>query len=287
MSSAKRILIVLAACQILWLPTASAQAPRQTTPASRADAVAKLSKQLRWNDEPSHQRYLAARDQVTQQLLGEIDGFISDNFQPSTATAAQVKTGLDSLLGYKAGDVMRDVSFSVGLPRGRFLIAGIELWRGGGNFAEDAVSFRAYRRSGDKFALVAHTEDLHSSDAENPYLYCFYGEALPNAPAVGEFWFMASADVNDQAPPMVAIRLLAFDGEKFRAVWAPRDVMAVSVVTEGAESAVQFTSGGFTVNKLSDPTGMAAHSPTVVIHEQYTLAADGPHMVREWKTPRQ
>ena len=282
MSSAKRILTVLAACLILWLPTASAQAPQQTTPASHADAVAKLSKQLRWHGEAEIEKYEQTKDETTKALLGKIDGFISDSFAPSTATADQVKAGLDSLLGYKTGDVMRDVSFSVSLTRGRFLIAGIELWRGGGNFAEDAVSFRAYQRSGDKFALVAHTEDLHSSDAENPYLYCFYSEALPNPPAVGEFWFMASAGVNDQAPPMVAIRLFAFDGEKFRTVWVSKNVMAA-----GPDSAVQLTSSGFTVNKLFDPTGGAPHSPTVVIHEQYTLAADGPHLVGEWKTKRQ
>ena len=274
MSSAKRILTVLAACQILWLPTANAQAPQQTTPASHADAVARLSKQLRWHSEAESKQYDAVRDQVTQQVLGEIDGFISDNFHPGTATADQVKAGLDGLLGYKLGGVIYNVAFLANLPSGKFLIAGIELWRGGRAIADDAVSIRAYKETGNKFVLAASTDPLSG-------VVSLCVKVLPDPPVPGELWLMALADRPALAPPTVVMRLYAFDGEKFRTVWSPEDI-----VTEGAESAVQLTSGGFTVNKLFDPTGGAPHSPSVVIHEQYTLAADGPHMVKEWKAPR-
>ena len=74
------------------------------------------------------------------------------------------------------------------------------------------------------------------------------------------------------------MRLFAFNGEKFRTVWLPKDIMC-----EGPKSAVQFTAGGFIMNTLFDPTGMAAHSPTVVIHTEYTLSSDGPHEVAKWQ----
>jgi hypothetical protein len=254
-----------------------AQAQQRAT-VSHAAAVAKLSKQLLWHDEATQKQYLAVRDQVTQQTLHEIDSFISDSYQPATATADAVKAGLDGLLGYKSRDALKNVSFLVNLPGGRFLITGIELRRGGGNFAEDAISFRAYGQSGGKFVLVAHIEDFHSSDAGNPFVYSFYCEPLPAPPVIGEFWFLALAAANIQAPPMIAMRLYAFDGEKFRAVWSPQDIMC-----EGPKSAVRFTSSGFVVNTLFDPTGMAPHSPTVAVHTQYTLSSDGPHEVAKWK----
>ena len=48
------------------------------------------------------------------------------------------------------------------------------------------------------------------------------------------------------------MRLFAFDGEKFRTVWSPADIIA-----EGAEEAVELTPNGFRFNKLFDPTGRA------------------------------
>ncbi len=284
MRSAKPSLVVITACCELCLIAATTQAQQGAAAKRHAAVVAKLSKQLRWNDEPSHQRYLAARNQATQQLLSEIDGFISDNFQPGTATADQVKAGLDILLGYNNKSGGNNFAFSVSLPSGKFLVAGVEIWRGGRAMAEDAVSIRAYKETGNKFVLAASTGDLHASDAEDPFqvLVSLCLRVLPNPPVPGELWLMASADVNVQAPPMVAMCLIAFDGEKFRTVWSPE-----AIVAEGSDSAVQFTPGGFTVNKLFDSSGEAALAPNLVIHDQYTLAADGPHMVGEWKTKRQ
>jgi hypothetical protein len=147
--------------------------------------------------------------------------------------------------GYKSKYAFNNLSFLVNLPRGRFLIVGVELWRGGERIAEDAISFRAYKQSGDSYVVVAHAEDLRSSDEENPFLVGLCAKPLPSAPAVGKFWFMAMADVPQRAPYAVALRLFAFDGEEFRTVWALEDIMAQYV-----HSAVQLTTGGFVVNKL-------------------------------------
>jgi hypothetical protein len=260
-----------------------AQTAQQITPANHADAVAKLSAQLRWHDEAGRSEYERTKEETTNNLLSEIDNFVSVSFSPAATTADQVKVGLDAFLGHKPGGVVQNVAFLANLPNGKFLIVGVEIWRGGLAIAEDAVSFRAYKQSGDKFVFTTHTEDLHSSDAENPYLTSLCAKVLASPLSmVGEFWFIAWAEVPPKTPPTVNIRLYAFDGERFRTVWAPKDV-----VSESSDSAVQLTSNGFTVSTLVDPTGMAAGSPTVVIHEQYDLETDGPHKLDERKSERQ
>ena len=156
MTPGKRFLTVFGTCWASCLLAGLAQAQQRTT-VSHAAVLAKLSKQLLWHDEASHKQYLAVRDQVTQQTLNEIDSFISDGYQSATATADEVKAGLDGLLGYRSRDGLTNVSFLVDLPGGKFLITGIELRRGGGNFAEDAISFRAYNQSGGKFRSWSRT----------------------------------------------------------------------------------------------------------------------------------
>jgi len=170
--------------------------------------------------------------------------------------------------------IQSNVAFSASLPHGDFLILGVEVWRGGDAISDDAISFRAYKKTERKFVFVASSDILRRSD--------LHAKAIPIAPVAGEFWFMGLAVMPQQSPFMTAMRLYAFDGQKFRTVWAPADIIA-----EGAEQAVEVTANGFTVNKLFDPTGGAAHSPSAVIHEQYILNPDGPLKVREWETERQ
>ncbi len=96
---------------------------------------------------------------MTQQLLSEIDGFIVDGFQPGAATADQVKAGLDSLLGNKPGEMIHNVCFAATLPAGNFLIAGIDLRRGGNNFPTEkgalpaSVSFFFFHSSRLRFQV--------------------------------------------------------------------------------------------------------------------------------------
>ncbi len=153
--------------------------------------------------------------------------------------------------------------------------------RGGGDAVpEDAISFRAYKETGNNFALIVTTDPLPTRNKD--CLTNLRANALPVSPITGEFWFIALAEVPPQRPPTIAIRLYAFDGYEFRTIWEPQDIIA-----EGPEEAVELANAGFTVNRLFDPTGQAAHSPTAVIHEQYTVTAEGPRKVAEWRTDRQ
>lgn len=243
--------------------------------ANRFAKVKELADQLRWSDEAGLKRYEALKSEVTQQLLGKIDLFISESFQADSATPEQVKAGLDALLGRRGDESEHNVAFAADLAGGRFLIVGVELRRGGTAINDDWFSFRAYTDSGNRFALVATEDDLSGSAGVD-----LHAEVLPASPLPAEIWFFALAEQPPQAPPTVAIRLYAFNGKAFRTVWAPGDILALSV-----RKAVQITpDGGFVVNRLSDPTGHAARAPNAVIHDQYALAPDGPQKVATWTT---
>ena len=154
---------MFAACRMLAVHAATAQTQAGDALTNHAAKVGALSAQLRWRDEAGMKQYDAVKDDVNRRILSELDGFISDNFQATSATADQVVAGLDGLLGRSDGDVTHNVAFSANLPSGRFLIIGIELRRGGEAINEDAFSFRAYAESGNKFVLVSKADDLGNS----------------------------------------------------------------------------------------------------------------------------
>lgn len=276
MTSTRWILIVALIGQIVAGRTgAVAQTPGDQT--SRVGRIGSLSRQLRWHDEASARSYRATRDDVTRRLMSEIDGFISDNFNASSATPQQVGNGLDSVMGYGRGDWRHNVAFSMRFSGSNFLVVGIEVGRGGDAVDEDAISFHAYKENNRRFDLVAATDNLSNSP-----LVDLRAVTIASPPVSGEFWFLAMAVVPPQSPPTIALRLYAFDGQRFRMVWSPGNILA-----EGVEKAVEMSPNGFVVNRLFDPTGLAAHAPTGIAHEQYILTADGPQMVTEWKTERQ
>jgi hypothetical protein len=262
----------LIALSLLLCPARFRAQPRSAP--NRVEEIRSLSKQLRWHDESDREEYLRTRDEATQRLLGDVDGFVMESFQPDTSTADLMKAGLDALLGYRKGDSMKNEAFSASLPTGRFLIIGVDLRCGGPAIPEDVVSFRAYKESGDRFVPVAHA---------GLWDYATYLDVkpVPAPPIPGELWFLASAEVPPLTPPTVAMRLYAFDGNSFRAVWTPKNITA-----EGSDKAVELTTAGFVIDRLFDPTGVAALSPTVVIHEQYILTPDGPRKTNEWETER-
>jgi len=173
----------------------------------------------------------------------------------------------------------QNVAFFSELASGRFLIVGVELPRGGPAISEDVVCFRAYRAQGDRFTFVATSEFLHSSDPNNDALTSLQAQRLPAPTLEREAWFLAWAMVPPRSPYTVAMRLLAFDGETFRTLWAPKDVVSTSVA-----DTVSVLPSGLTVNALFAADGNAAHA-TELLHQQYLLTIDGPQQIAEWRTP--
>jgi hypothetical protein len=182
-----RFLIAMVVAQML-LVSAIAQVQVSNGRTNHIEKVKTLSAQLRWHDEAGQEKYAATKDEVTRQVLNEIDAFVLDSFQPSSATAELVRAGLGGLLGYRSSDLTHDVAFVVNLPQGHFLIAGIEVSGGGDAIPDDTISFRAYRETGNRFVFVANTDSLS-------HLVDLQVEALAGVPLSSEFWFMAIAEV--------------------------------------------------------------------------------------------
>jgi hypothetical protein len=232
-----------------------------------------LAKQLRWQTESGRKHYEAEKAELTRNVLSEVDQYITETFVPDSVTAEQVQSGLNNLLGYTKGLGIQNVAFLANLPKGDFLIVGIDLWRGGAAINEDYICFRAYADIGGKFVHVAGTENLVASDS---FLVGVNARALEPPPIAGEFWFLSWADVPPQSPYTIAIRLYAFDGKKFRTIWAPQNIISASI-----DTAVQVGPGGvFTVNQM--PTWTSQD----IVHGQYAVSTTGPKKVREWKTAR-
>ena len=269
---------------ILWMTFVSA-ASAQTNPLvakTHADNIVEYLRQLRWRDQESGRRYVANRDDVTRRVLAEVDAVVTESFSSDTAAPA-VKDTLDRLFGYDKGMLASNSAFLAGLPTGRFLIVGIEVPRGGEAISEDAVSFRAYREERGRFAFVASTESLRSSDVDNTALTDLHVHVLEAAPARGEVWFAAWAMIPPRSPYTVAISVYSFNGEAFRSLLALPDVVSMSV-----PGTITFDRTGFVVNKLVPPApGTSPALSTEVTHDQFVFTADGPQKISEWRTPIQ
>lgn len=271
----RRIMLCAIAFEIFFISVPPGFTAQQANaPTNRVAKIRTLTQQLRWRKGGDLKHYEAIKDNVSQSLFRELDAYISQNF-PADSTAAQVRAGLDEVLEVKNGDLIQNVVFSSDLPAGRFLIVGIELEGAGTNDLNeygDRICFRAYQASGRRLVYVANSGNM--SDSALTALH-----ALPlRAPQVGgDSWFIAWADVPPQSPYTIAIRLYAFDGKKFRTVWAPPNIIAA-----GIDTAVQVEPGGalFTVNQM--PTWTSQD----IVHEQYAVSASGPKKIKEWETAR-
>jgi hypothetical protein len=275
--STKQLLLIVAVCQAVSSHAVMAQAQGIAVTPIRLSDVRSLLHELRWNDVEGREKYLQTKDDTTRHLLREVDGVIAESVSPRTTSVDQVKAGLDALLGYKKGDQRGTVAFLVNLSGRHFLVIGVEVRRGGGAISEDAMSFRAYRETENRFVRVADTDYTHVGDTSGEGWESLTGldaSALPRSPIASEFWFIAWAQVPPLAPPMVTVRLFAFDGEDFRTVWTTDDFTAPYV-----NQAVQVThDGGFTLRRMPDP-----HGDRVLI-AQYALTAAGPQKVSENET---
>jgi hypothetical protein len=90
---------------------------------SRAERVDSLAQELQWHNDTAKQKYVKGRVEVTEKLLGEIDGFVAESLDASNLRPAQVKAALDGLLGRNPKKaISSNTAFVAALPSGRFLI---------------------------------------------------------------------------------------------------------------------------------------------------------------------
>lgn len=248
---------------LMWIAAVSAHAQ------DYAAQIKSLASRLHWHNETEHEKYDAFKVRLTGNLLNEIDNYISKSFKPNSATPEQIKAGLDAILDHKKGGLPNNIVFFTDLPSGRFLVVGIEVERGGEAIPDDAISFRSYAESGDRFVHVASTRDLSTSP-----LIDLNAKPIVPSPENGEFWFIAWADVPPQSPYTVAVRMYAFNGTDFRVIWAPRDIIALHV-----DNAVRVDQGdNIVISRLPDWKSFT------VLHEHYEVTSNGPIKATEWTT---
>src|SRR6185312_868039 len=215
--------------------------PESTLNASVKSQIDQLKSHLRWSDESSHKAYKANRTPVTNQIWTLIDSFIAQTYKSANINPEQLKSALNSLLGHKSGDLEHTVVLPVAIPAGKFVIAGLEVTRGGDAISEDAVSFRAYGKMDGRWTLVSHVE------LEPEYNYLVELNALPLPQDFpGKFGFIAWADEPPLVPCKEIVRVYTFDGQVFTTVWAPEAFIMAPV-----PSFVTLTSTGFDLHTLT------------------------------------
>lgn len=220
-----------------WGQTQAESTPSNTDVKGKID---QLKSQLRWSDEKSQHEYKANRVQVTDQVWTLIDSFIARNYAGSIGPD-QLKATLDSLLGHKSDGVENTVVFAVDIPSGHFVIAGLEITRGGGAIAENAISFRAYGKVDGRWTLISHVE----LEPEYDFLVDLNALTLPQG-FPGTFGFIAWADEPPRSPPTVIARIYTFDGKEFTTVWTPP-----SFIEGYFSSFVTLTKDGFDLHTLT------------------------------------
>jgi len=231
------IIMLLIAC-----PRGGKSQPESAQSATEVERkIEQLKSQLRWSDEASYNQYAGNRVRVTNQVWALVDSFVSQAYNPPSVSAEQMRSAIDLIPDHKSGDIENTVVFPVDIPAGKFLIAGLEVTRGGGAIAEDAISFRAYGQQDGRWKLVSHTE-LESAD---DFLSDLHALALPGG-FPGKFGFIAWADVPPLTPYKELTVVYAFDGQKFTTVLAPQTFIVATDVTF-----VTLTSTGFDLNTLT------------------------------------
>ncbi len=209
--------------------------PGLTSTTGLKSKIDQLKSQLRWSDESTRKEYRANCAQVTNQIWTLIDNFIAQAYSSGDISPDQLKSVLNSLLGHKSGDLENTVVLPVDIPAGKFVIVGLEVTRGGGAIAEDAISFRAYGKQDGRWTLVSHVE----LEPEYDFLTDLNALALPQG-FPKTFGFIAWADEPPLAPFKVLARIYAFDGQQLTTVWAPP-----SFITGNVPSFVTLTTTGF------------------------------------------
>jgi hypothetical protein len=260
---------------------ASAQLPATGVPGDHAAVIKQLSDALQWHGNEGHKAYLRIKNDVTTRLLTEVDAYVLETVSPDTIDTDRLSHELDKLLGHVGLDDTRgSVVLRVNLPAGRFLLVVVEVSRDGGAISEDAISFRAYKETGNRYLFLTASDFSHPADpgvADFEPVVSMNVRALASQPVASEFWFAAWADIPPRSPYTIAMRLYGFNGESFRVVWTADDFIAPYSPTR----AVRITNdGGFILSRMPD------FQASIVINEQFAVTADGPIKVGESEADR-
>jgi hypothetical protein len=220
--------------------------------------------------------YYRTRDRLTQQVLAEVDAYVTENVVPRTIRVPQVKAALDEVLNHVPKASLEATSaFLVTLTSGNYLIISVDVMRTGQG-PDDAMWLRAYKETGQQFVLVSDAE--YTQDRKVPanegFLMGLQILGLPPQPSAQDVWFVAWARRHLPDSIALALRLCRFNGETFST-----GAITGDIVPSFHPPVRPTPDGGFTVHRRTAPEG-----PHIV--EQYAVTAQGPVKVNEWKADR-
>jgi hypothetical protein len=198
----------------------------------------------------------AALDRVIAEIQMSLDDYIVRTVRTtdSNLNSASVSEELGLILQDEA--VQPPAAFVLRSPKGNSLLVFYGLNRG--MSPTSTTVLRAY---------VADAESLRLSDSigtdMNDYVNLEVKEL--HSPKSDEIWLLVSGQMIGANGPNIRMRVFAYDGRKFRAVWMPAN--------QWGEFTTRVTQDGFTVD--GDYYRSSQHR-----HEAYHLAPDGLYLRR-------
>jgi hypothetical protein len=202
-----------------------------------------------------------AMNAVASQIHGEVDTHITRAARPDHVDPGAIEQSLKRILGKTAWGPTS--AFVTSVNRTPSLVVAYTLAKAG-SMGEGAtsVTVRVYAAVQGHFRLVAAT----GGDMDG---YANVSLVELHAPILGEMWILLSGYMTGANGPNNQIRVYAYDGTNFRAVWGPDD--------NWGDFTVRATDRGFSVDGPYY-TAASGKDPEPR-HDVYLLAEDGVHRV--------
>jgi hypothetical protein len=260
------VLVSLVPCLILAQDNSEEQSR-----ASAKATVKDLTASLRFTDAAEQKNYLATRDRRTTKIHAAVDHYVSAIATASSLDSSKLAGHLSDL----PDSHHYDPEYS-GPPfarreeiRGKSaLVIGYMLVRGGAAVNDSAVSIRAYTAIGGRFELA----DTTGQDLDG---YGLFVREL-RSPFPGEMWLLAWGPRYGFNGTRDRMRLYAFDGARFRTVWAPPDIY---------DGRITINETGFSVERLDEERYYHVLKPPYRLKVDYILVPDGPKAVSTLSIP--
>lgn len=213
---------------------------------------ADASPQLQKESETARVHREAAIDRLISQINGDIDAYIFRSVDPKDINPRVLRQSLNRILA----DVCLPPIFISTSTEGHSLILAYTLSKAGRMGRQGtAVTVRAYNLVDQHFELSDYT----GSDMDGNG-----GVSVKElgTPIQGQIWLIASGYMTGANGPDSLMRVYAYDGKKFKAMWSPRDVWGSFAIT--------ITNQGFNVDG-------EYYRSSKKRHDKYSLSENGVH----------
>jgi len=225
--------------------------PRQGT----KERVASLTRQLDWRRAATSEEERSVWNGITDRIHEEINAYIrvlDAHLVKDEDLQDQLRDILAPHASYDPELIGPPLARIADGPKGRALVITYVLMRG---LHDSTVTVRGYRSVDGRFQPVAST----GSDFDR---FGLFAANLP-APLPGEIWILAHGRAITFNGTLIRVRAYAFDGERFRTLWGPEDMLNANV---------RMTANGFTIVRANEQPQKLPYR----LQDEYVLTLDGP-----------